>query len=98
VLAGCDIVVPDPEPAGPAGDRYEIADLVGCRVEPREGPAWGVVKDVWESGGAAVLVLARPDGGEALVPLGAAICCEIDTAGKRILIDPPDGLWDLNEI
>lgn len=57
-----------------------------------------MVRDVLESGGAAVLVVARPDGREALVPLGAPICRQIDTAGKRILIDPPDGLWDLNEI
>ncbi len=67
-------------------------------MRPPEGPAWGIVKDVLESGGAAVLVVGRPDGRETLVPLGGAICREIDTAGKRILIDPPEGLWDLNEI
>jgi 16S rRNA processing protein RimM len=98
LLAGCDIVVFDAALPGPAEGLYEVADLVGCVVEPRQGPPWGVVKDVWESGGAAVLVVARPDGGEVLIPLGAAVCPEIDVAAKRIVIDPPDGLWDLNEI
>ena len=31
-----------------------------------------------------------------LVPLVAAICREIDTIGRRIVIDPPEGLLDLN--
>jgi 16S rRNA processing protein RimM len=36
------------------------------------------------------------DGGEVLVPLVAPICTEIDAAGKRIVIDPPDGLLEAN--
>jgi len=30
------------------------------------------------------------------VPLAWSICVEIDPVGKRIAIDPPDGLLELN--
>jgi 16S rRNA processing protein RimM len=98
VLAGSEIVVPEDALPEPSGDRYAVADLVGCNVTGPGGRVWGVVTDVMESGGAAVLVIDRPGGRETLVPFSAALCPVIDTAGKRITIDPPDGLWDLNEI
>ena len=34
--------------------------------------------------------------GEVLVPLAAHICTEIDPEAKRIVIDPPEGLLELN--
>jgi len=33
-----------------------------------------------------------------MVPFVRDICVEVDPDGKRIVIDPPDGLLDLNEI
>ncbi len=35
---------------------------------------------------------------EIYIPFNRSICSEIDVAAKRIVIDPPDGLLDLNEI
>jgi len=34
--------------------------------------------------------------GEILIPLATEICRTIDVAGKRIVIEPPEGLLDLN--
>jgi ribosomal 30S subunit maturation factor RimM len=34
--------------------------------------------------------------GEVLIPLVAEICTEIDLAGRRIVVNPPDGLLELN--
>ena len=34
--------------------------------------------------------------GEVLVPLVPEICTTIDVPGKRIVIEPPEGLLDLN--
>ena len=45
--------------------------------------------------GGSRLVVETPKG-EVLVPLAVEICPTIDTAGKRIVIDPLDGLLDLN--
>ena len=97
-LAGSEILVPEDGLPDRDADRYPVADLVGCAVTAVGGEPWGVVTDVWESGGAAVLVVGGAGGRETLVPFSAALCPVIDTAGKRITVDPPDGLLDLNEI
>jgi 16S rRNA processing protein RimM len=77
---------------------YDL-DLVGCEVETGDGRPVGRVVGVLETGGTPLLVIAgHAGGGEVLVPLSESICRRIDTAGKRIVIDPPDGLLDLNAI
>ena len=79
--------------------RVYVTDLVGCSAVTLDGRPLGPVVDVWEAGGSAVLVVERPeDGAELLIPLSEAVCPVIDTSAKRIVVDPPDGLLDLNEI
>lgn len=57
------------------------------------------MKAVWETGGAPLLVLDAEKGkAEIYIPFSRTICPEIDVRAKRIVIDPPDGLLDLNEI
>jgi 16S rRNA processing protein RimM len=69
--------------------------LIGCRVETTSGAAVGVVTDVEGTMAGSRLVVDR-GGNEVLIPLASHICPEIDPAGKRIVIDPPDGLLDVN--
>jgi len=45
--------------------------------------------------GSRLVVEART--GQVLVPFVVAICTTIDPAGKKIVIDPPDGLLELNQ-
>jgi ribosomal 30S subunit maturation factor RimM len=45
--------------------------------------------------GTPILVI-NSNPGELLIPLAEEICVEIDVAAKRIRIDPPEGLLDLN--
>ena len=70
-------------------------DLVGCRVETGDGAEVGVVTKVEGELGASRLVVTAPFG-EVLVPLARAICVDIDIAARRIVIDPPEGLLDVN--
>ncbi len=50
-------------------------------------------------GESTLLVVEGPPGPrEVLIPLSREICVEIDLVGRRIVVDPPDGLFDLNEI
>ena len=78
----------------PAGAFYRH-DLVGCRVETGEGAVLGTVDGVEGTADVSRLVVASSRG-EVLIPLVAEICVTIDIAEKRIVIDPPEGLLDLN--
>jgi 16S rRNA processing protein RimM len=78
----------------PAGTFY-VHDLVGCRVETRAGEPIGQVVRVSGDGRATHLVVATP-AGEALIPLAAHICTEVDVGRQLIVIDPPQGLLEAN--
>ncbi len=94
-LAGLELRIPADRLVGlPAGTFYRH-DLIGCRVETTDGSLVGTVSDVEGTLEASRLVLAT-DRGEVLVPLAVEICRSIDPAAKRIVIDPPEGLIELN--
>ena len=94
-LAGLELRVPAERLVRlPAGTFYRH-DLVGCRVETREGEAVGVVKQVEGTIDASRLVVAS-GGDEILIPLTVAICTGINADAKRIVIEPPEGLLELN--
>ncbi len=94
-LAGLEIRVPpgELEPLPPG--VYYWHDLVGCRVETVAGEAVGEVTGVEGNAGSSRLVV-RSAAGEVLIPLAQAICVNIDIAARRIAIDPPEGLLDVN--
>jgi 16S rRNA processing protein RimM len=75
-------------------DDFYTSDLIGLAVRTLDGTDLGPLADVIDIAGADYLVL-QVDGVERLVPFVAAIVPTIDIAGGRILIDPPEGLFDL---
>src|SRR5476651_1627038 len=94
-LAGQELRVPiDRLGALPSGTFYRH-DLIGCRVETQEGTAVGLVRDVEGTLTGSRLVVDGADG-EVLIPLVSPICTLVDPAAKRIVIDPPDGLVEVN--
>jgi 16S rRNA processing protein RimM len=94
-LAGEELRVPvDRLVPLPDGAFYRH-DLIGCRVETRQGVEVGVVSDVQGSMGRSRLVVETPSG-EVLVPVVVEICPTIDLSLRRIVIDPPEGLLELN--
>ena len=93
-IVGAELKVPEAElPPLPDGTYYRH-DLVGCEVRTKDGQVVGKVTDVEGSLERSRLVVARK-GGELLVPMVETICVEVDPVGKRIVIDPPEGLLDL---
>ena len=94
-LAGFELRVPvewlAPLPEG----MFYRHDLVGCDVETGAGEPVGVVKDVEGTmrGSRLVVDTAR---GDVLVPLALEICTTIDPPRRRIVIEPPGGLLELN--
>ena len=73
--------------------EYWPQELVGCEVYLSDGSAAGEVTAV-TPGAAQDLITVRTSTGERLVPLVEAIVRSIDPPGRRIVIDPPEGLLD----
>ena len=96
VLAGRELRVPVAELAPLPGGTFYRHDLIGCVVETRTGRSVGRVEDVEGTPTGSRLVVAA-EGGEVLIPLVSQICTTIDPAAKRIVVDPPEGLLDLNK-
>ncbi len=86
----------------PAGDRPALddpdefydTDLVGLIARTVDGAELGPVRDVLHTGAADYLVL-DVGGHERLVPFVSAIVPTVDTARGSVVIDPPEGLFEL---
>jgi 16S rRNA processing protein RimM len=75
-------------------DEFHILQLEGLRAELGDGTVVGTVREVAHGPGGELLVLARPDLPDALVPFVTAIVPVVDLAGGRVVLDPPEGLLD----
>lgn len=98
-LVGLDVQIPLADRLELPSGTYYVTDLIGCEVHHRDGACLGAVADVQSSGeavaGTPILVVDSPTG-ELLIPLAQEICIEIDVAGRKIRVEPPEGLLDLN--
>ncbi len=80
------------EPLAP-GEYYGY-QLMGCRVERVDGREIGVVRDIWPTGEANVLVIEGEGGVEHLIPAAEELLREIDIEGRRIVVDVIPGLLE----
>jgi 16S rRNA processing protein RimM len=94
-LAGLELRVPEEELQPLDAGVYYHHQLIGCAVETVAGERVGEVVRVDGGAAGSVLEVEGPRG-EVLIPLAVAICVEIDVEAKRIRIDPPEGLLDVN--
>ena len=94
-LAGAElrmaIVGMAPLPEG----TYRHYELVGCEVVDQQERAIGRVTGI-EGPRERSRLVVEGGHGEVLVPLVAEICVSIDPAARRIVINPPEGLIELN--
>ena len=77
--------------------KYYLFHLTGCSVVTRGGNSIGLVKDILFIKENDLLVVEKGDR-KMYIPFTESICIEVDLVKKEIVIDPPDGLLDLNEI
>lgn len=75
-----------------APGEYLDTDLVGCSVRGCDGANYGSVDAVQHYPASDMLVV-----GTTLVPMVRAIVREIDLAERRIVVDPPAGLFPESE-
>jgi len=95
-LAGLQLRVPIDQLALLPADTFYHHDLIGSEVVTIDGRIVGTVDAVeGTSGGSRLVVNAST--GEIQIPLAKEICRTIDVSAKRIVIDPPEGLLDLNQ-
>jgi 16S rRNA processing protein RimM len=73
-------------------NTFYQADLVGLRVETKEGVAMGSVVAVRNFGAGDLLEIA-PEKGAAtfMIPFVEKFVPTVDIKGQRIVVDPPDG-------
>lgn len=100
-LRGTRLVVSDDDDLvvdGADGDEgwYE-RELVGLRVEAPGGDVLGEVAGLSVGAAQDLLRVRLTDGREGLVPFVEALVPVVDVEGGRVVVDAPDGLFDLAE-
>jgi 16S rRNA processing protein RimM len=95
-LIGCWVQVPAEEAINLPEGTYFDHDLIGCSVEDIHGTRLGIVEEVLRIAENNQLVV-RGMGREYLIPAVKSICVRISVEDKQILVDPPEGLMDLDK-
>ena len=94
-LRGAEVRIPASQRAPLAPGAFYQDDLLGCAVvERKTGEALGRVTAWEDSGGTGLLVLESG----LMIPFARSICVEIDPAARRIAVDLPEGLKELNPL
>ncbi len=93
---GCWVAVPAEKAVALPEGTYFDHDLVGCSVEDTSGNRIGVVREILHIAGNSQLVV-QGSNREYLIPAVKSICVRISPGEKQILVDPPEGLMDLDE-
>jgi 16S rRNA processing protein RimM len=93
-LSGCEVRVPRAERMRLEPGEYFESDLIGCEVIERDGGAsLGQVTALQDGGSSGVLEVD----GTLLIPFVRAICVAIQPEDRRIIVDLPAGLKELNQ-
>jgi len=91
-LVGAEVRIPASQRVPLEENEFFQSDLLGCDVmDGRSGESLGQVTG-WEDGGGSGLL----EVGSLLIPFVRAICVGIDPSARKITVELPDGLKDLN--
>ena len=78
-------------------DVFRDGDLVGLCARTVDGAVVGTVTDVLHHGQDVLVIKPSARAGQILVPFVKAIVPEVDLAGGVLVIDPPEGLLNLED-
>jgi 16S rRNA processing protein RimM len=97
-LRGLDVAIPPEERAALTEDEVYISDLVGCHVFAGTPLAEiGEITDVdTDSTSVPLLELRGTNQDEILIPFAKAYLVKVDVSAKRIEMNLPDGLLEVN--
>ncbi|SHH30999.1 16S rRNA processing protein RimM [Cognatiyoonia sediminum] len=75
-------------------DEYYYTDLIGLDVLDTGGEKLGTVKNVMDHGAGDLLEIQTPNSSETvLVPFTQVAVPTVDLKARRIIVDPPEGLF-----
>ena len=72
-------------------DEFWPHELVGADVVTATGESVGAVKEILPGSAQDLMVVDR-EGSDVLVPMVKDIVVAVDVGGRRVTIDPPEGL------
>ncbi|UWM51581.1 ribosome maturation factor RimM [Streptomyces carpaticus] len=84
----------DPQETPEDPEEYYDHQLIDLDVVTRDGTEVGRITEISHLPYQDLLMVARPGGGEVLIPFVHEIVPEIDLAEQRAVIDPPPGLLE----
>lgn len=96
-FVGEDLYYPEEDLLPPEEGGYYFHQINGFTVITKNGEVIGKVDDMMPITDNDLLVV-RSESKEFLIPLTPTICLDIDLDQKIVVVDPPEGLLDLNEI
>ena len=97
-FVGKDIFSPVEDCSQLKNGEFYFHQIEGFTVITKSGEQIGYVHDVMPVTDNDLLVVQTREGREFFIPLTQTICLEIDLDKRTIIIDPPEGLLDLDEI
>jgi 16S rRNA processing protein RimM len=94
-LSGGELCI-DPAVAAPPPEGFYLErEVRGWACEDTAGRLLGRVAALERTAAGPTLTVALEDGREALVPFVSGIVVTLDRVGRRLVLDPPEGLLDL---
>ncbi|KKL72414.1 hypothetical protein LCGC14_2085160 [marine sediment metagenome] len=94
-LAGTQLYAARDKLPGLPDDEYYYADLIGLEVCDTGGVSLGRVREVLNHGAEDLLETDAPGRNDTvLLPFTKATVPTVDLAARRIIADPPEGLFD----
>ncbi len=94
-LAGCELLIPRSGLPPLADDTNYWIDLIGMTVYSTRQECLGQIADIIATGANDVYVVATPEGypvKEILLPAIASVVLEVDVAGRKMVVELPEGL------
>jgi 16S rRNA processing protein RimM len=98
-LTGLGVAIPLADRAQLGADEAYISDLIGCTVidvASTDPVTVGVIEDVDTAAGPTPLLVVRGEHAEILIPYAKSYLRQLDLETRRLLMDLPEGLVDLN--
>ena len=94
-LKGVELSIARDRLPEPEAEEFYFADLIGLAACRADGTVLGEVTAVHNYGAGDVIEVRLADGGRTvLLPFTRDTVPEIDTAGRRMVVAPPEGLLD----